>query len=318
MASTISTLKKKILGRRSDGGGSGGSGPDSLDSTLMDIGTPTNVKRLIHAERDGENGIRGLPPEFAKMLEAMTTAEERQNPENKDKAKNVLIWRKREEEKKDQNFIRSDFLGIGSSGESTASAEGGSSRSSTEEEGKGQQQVPKSSSPGQSTFYVPSNTQQQQQQQQESNANNATATGTEQQQQQLDNRANDDKLNKNEQPQPKEPPKPQLPAQQLRQPQPEGEGEATLRRKKTNPGGGPKGPRVTRNITEEEVYAQINALCSSCDPLEKYERDIELGSGAAGTVFLANNRKTEERVAIKIIDLQKQPKKEMILMELKV
>lgn len=38
----------------------------------------------------------------------------------------------------------------------------------------------------------------------------------------------------------------------------------------------------------------------------------------AGIVFLAFNKKTSERVAVKVIDLAKQPRKEMILMELRV
>ena len=58
------------------------------------------------------------------------------------------------------------------------------------------------------------------------------------------------------------------------------------------------------------IFRQMHELCEKGDPLEKYDRDIELGSGAAGTVFLAVNKTSRERVAIKIIDLQKQPKKE--------
>lgn len=110
------------------------------------IGIPTNVKRLHHAEHD-ENGIKGLPPELQRMLEYMTTEEERQNPDNKDKAKNVLIWMKREEEKNNrgQNFIKGDFMeSPTSSGESTISSD---SRRSSEDTAH---KAPKS------TFYIPS------------------------------------------------------------------------------------------------------------------------------------------------------------------
>jgi hypothetical protein len=52
-----------------------------------------------------------------------------------------------------------------------------------------------------------------------------------------------------------------------------GEGEATLRRKDNQRGG----PRVTRNITEIEVMAQIREICSIGHPKEKYSTDRELG-----------------------------------------
>ena len=87
-----------------------------------------------------------------------------------------------------------------------------------------------------------------------------------------------------------------------------------LRRKNTNKAG----PRVTRNMTEDEVMNEIRDLCEIGQPLDKYDTDIELGAGAAGTVFLALNKETKERVAIKKIDMVKQQKKEMILMEIKV
>lgn len=52
-----------------------------------------------------------------------------------------------------------------------------------------------------------------------------------------------------------------------------GDGEATLRRKDNQRGG----PRVTRNITEAEVMAQIKDICSVGHPKEKYSTDRELG-----------------------------------------
>ena len=44
----------------------------------------------------------------------------------------------------------------------------------------------------------------------------------------------------------------------------------------------------------------------------------DLGAGAAGVVSLATNKHTGEKVAVKDIDLNKQTKKDLILMEIKV
>ena len=143
MNGTISTLKKKLLGSSSRK--SKEDVPEASDAP-MNIGTPTDVKRLHHVTVD-ENGIQGLPPELAKMLDHMTTEEERQNPDNKAKAKNVLMWMKKEEEKKGDNFIRGDFMNFGSSGESTASndrSSGGSNNAASSEK---------------STFYIESSVQ---------------------------------------------------------------------------------------------------------------------------------------------------------------
>lgn len=143
MSGTISTLKKKLLGSSSRR--SKEDVPEASD-TAMNIGTPTDVKRLHHVTVD-ENGIRGLPPELLKMLDHMTTEEERQNPDNKNKAKNVILWMKKEEEKKGDNFIRGDFMGFGSSGESTASNESGGGGMGGNHE------------PVKSTFYIESSVQ---------------------------------------------------------------------------------------------------------------------------------------------------------------
>ncbi len=71
-------------------------------------------------------------------------------------------------------------------------------------------------------------------------------------------------------------------------------------------------------MTDEQVYDNLRALCSNGHPEDRYKRDLELGAGAGGTVYLAVDRTTGHRVAIKMIDISKQPKKEMILMEIRV
>ncbi len=273
----------------------------------------------------------------------MTTAEERKNPENSNKAKNVLMWMKKEEEKQ-QSFIRGDFLPFGSSGESTASTDSGGERSSGE------------GSDGKSTFYVPKSEPDQ------GTENQAEVPKTEESETKPDititttsptaanatsESGNSGIAVDNGNASPNSNTRPEINdnrtaaggadnKSRLAEIKNPDVGEATLRRKVAK-----GGPRVTRNITEEEVMAQINGeshcrnnlsknmkfqrvlllvlgICSPGHPLDKYDRNIELGSGAAGTVFLAVEKETKERVAVKIIDLQKQPKKEMILMELKV
>jgi len=80
----------------------------------------------------------------------------------------------------------------------------------------------------------------------------------------------------------------------------------------------PSGPRLTRNMTEEQVFAELKKICIDGHPDDKYDRDIELGAGAGGTVYLYFHKETKQRVAIKQIDMTKQPKKDMIVMEIKV
>ncbi|KAJ9581015.1 hypothetical protein L9F63_023802, partial [Diploptera punctata] len=73
-----------------------------------------------------------------------------------------------------------------------------------------------------------------------------------------------------------------------------------------------------QSMTEEEVFAELRRICHPGDPHRRFERSKELGAGASGTVFIANDTVTNQKVAIKDIDLSKQPRKELILTEIRV
>lgn len=68
-------------------------------------------------------------------------------------------------------------------------------------------------------------------------------------------------------------------------------------------------------MSDTEVMTEFQKLCSPGDPELIYDRNKELGSGASGTVFIAQEKATGRRVAVKDINLEKQHKKEAILTE---
>jgi len=79
-----------------------------------------------------------------------------------------------------------------------------------------------------------------------------------------------------------------------------------------------KGPRVEKGMKDEEVINVMRGLVNPGDPWDFYTKICELGAGAAGVVYLAEHKHTGEKVAVKDIDLNKQTKKDLILMEIKV
>lgn len=78
------------------------------------------------------------------------------------------------------------------------------------------------------------------------------------------------------------------------------------------------GPNVDKGMTTEDILTKMREYTMEGDPWQVYTLEGELGTGAAGIVSLATHKATGEKVAVKDIDLTKQSKKDLILMEIKV
>lgn len=73
-----------------------------------------------------------------------------------------------------------------------------------------------------------------------------------------------------------------------------------------------------KNMTDEEIMRKLKTLVSNEDPKKKYKMKQKVGAGASGTVCQASEFSTGRSVAIKKMDLHKQPKKELIITEIEV
>ncbi|KAM6497155.1 STE/STE20/PAKA protein kinase [Amanita muscaria] len=69
---------------------------------------------------------------------------------------------------------------------------------------------------------------------------------------------------------------------------------------------------------DEDVIKRLQAICTDADPTKLYRNLIKIGQGASGGVYTAYQVGTNLAVAIKQMDLDKQPKKELIINEILV
>uniref|UniRef100_A0A3B4Z9C4 non-specific serine/threonine protein kinase n=1 Tax=Seriola lalandi dorsalis TaxID=1841481 RepID=A0A3B4Z9C4_SERLL len=92
-------------------------------------------------------------------------------------------------------------------------------------------------------------------------------------------------------------------------PAPEGDAASKAADKQKKKGG---------KMTDEEIMEKLRTIVSIGDPKKKYTRYEKIGQGASGTVYTAIDVATGQEVAIKQINLQKQPKKELIINEILV
>jgi tRNA A-37 threonylcarbamoyl transferase component Bud32 len=67
-----------------------------------------------------------------------------------------------------------------------------------------------------------------------------------------------------------------------------------------------------------DIMERLRAVVSMEDPMKIYSDFKKIGQGASGSVYVAKNKKTKETVAIKRMDLNNQPKKDLIINEILV
>ncbi|XP_061537798.1 serine/threonine-protein kinase PAK 1 isoform X2 [Phycodurus eques] len=89
------------------------------------------------------------------------------------------------------------------------------------------------------------------------------------------------------------------------------------------PAPGPSLPRLQdkgrkKKMSDEEILEKLRTIVSVGDPKKKYTRFEKIGQGASGTVYTAIDVATGQEVAIKQMNLQQQPKKELIINEILV
>jgi len=83
------------------------------------------------------------------------------------------------------------------------------------------------------------------------------------------------------------------------------------------------GPRMRRQREDDaakmqQVIKTLRSIVSIGDPDQKYENYKKIGQGASGTVYTAEEVATGRQVAIKQMALANQPKKDLIINEIKV
>ena len=80
----------------------------------------------------------------------------------------------------------------------------------------------------------------------------------------------------------------------------------------------PRPRQRPRQSTGPDIVARLNAICSPGDPTKKYRNLNKIGQGASGGVYTASENGTNRCVAIKQMNLEQQPKKDLIINEILV
>ncbi|QRV73985.1 P21-activated kinase 1 [Ceratobasidium sp. AG-Ba] len=76
--------------------------------------------------------------------------------------------------------------------------------------------------------------------------------------------------------------------------------------------------REKKEKNDQDIVKRLQAICTDADPTRLYRNLVKIGQGASGGVYTAYQVGTNLSVAIKQMDLDKQPKKDLIINEILV
>ena len=74
--------------------------------------------------------------------------------------------------------------------------------------------------------------------------------------------------------------------------------------------------RRPRQSQGPDILSRLNQICTPGDPTKRYRNFNKIGQGASGGVFTAYEANTNQCVAIKQMNLEQQPKKDLIINEI--
>ncbi|KAI9826551.1 MAG: signal transducing kinase of the PAK [Thelocarpon impressellum] len=83
-------------------------------------------------------------------------------------------------------------------------------------------------------------------------------------------------------------------------------------------GPAPRARQRQRQSSGIDIVARLNAICTNADPTKRYRNLNKIGQGASGGVYTAYEVGTNRCVAIKQMNLEQQPKKDLIINEILV
>ncbi|KAG9027111.1 signal transducing kinase of the PAK [Tulasnella sp. JGI-2019a] len=83
-------------------------------------------------------------------------------------------------------------------------------------------------------------------------------------------------------------------------------------------GGARRREKPQNKVNDADVVKKLQAICTDADPTRLYRNLVKIGQGASGGVYTAYQVGTNLCVAIKQMDLDKQPKKDLIINEILV